>query len=130
MGAGRVISGRLDLLRGHVAVAFDARPLEPNAPEVRDIVDAYIRWPARKVDIQAALALLRETEEALVLAELRKVATEICSYCETEACRRKGDPDCAARTNANAGMPEWLVRKTRAEAWRKVISEREARRAA
>ena len=59
--------------------------------------------------------------EAETLRALREVAIEVCVKCEIPRC--KGGPDCDYRSNVKADMPLWLARKTRAEAWRKIISD-------
>lgn len=128
------MNARVDLLRAHVWVAI--RESEENGSVSREtlerLVSSYVEWPARRVDVGAALEILREStalvEEAAVLRELRKVAVEICVMCEAPNCR--GGPDCTYRMRINSGVPERVAKWRRGVEWREIIEAREAARAA
>lgn len=125
---------RLDHLRAHVWRAV--REVEANGSVSRDtverLINSYVEWPARRVDIAAALELLREStpivEEAAVLRELRMVAVEICVMCQAPHC--KGGPDCTFRMRINSGVSERVAKWRRGVEWRELIEAREARRVA
>ena len=143
--AARTVNARLDLLRAHTFDAWDKRGTEEFPDAIRSVVDGWVLFPAvaakyaleqaraerlvnlsegGKVDVVAeGLGALRESNEALVLAELRRLCTMVkapdsippesgvCGTCAAEDCQ--GGPDCNYRARLRLGISEQWARKLR-----------------